>query len=221
MDKINSGFKPYRTYWAAILVFLIFQYSNLYMPKFGLLNSPSQKFLWSISAELIEAVIVILLLRIELKTDWQQLTRRKLLFGGTVLIGFISMILWDGVYNNLFSMIQNANDHVVSNLYLLHPVIALFFGSILVPIVEELVFRKSLLRILTNLCHSTIVAIILSSFLFGIAHWNFTQASLFSQAELQGIILRTGIGMILAVVYLKSKSIYSTMILHAIYNLLL
>lgn len=99
--------------------------------------------------------------------------------------------------------------------------IALFFGSILVPIAEELVFRKSLLRILTNLCHSTIAAVILSSFLFGIAHWNFTQASLFSQAELQGIILRTGIGIILAVVYLKSKSIYSTMILHAIYNLLL
>ncbi|EEI19699.1 CAAX amino terminal protease family protein [Lentilactobacillus buchneri ATCC 11577] len=190
------------------------------MMNVSLFSSQIGKLFWGTFAEVAETIIVVCLLRSDLKKDWRQFTTNKLRILEIILIGIIALVAWNLIRNNIFPMTQNANDHAISDLYSQYPVIALILGSIVAPVVEELVFRKSMLQLFIPLFHSKIIAVIFSSLLFGLAHWNFTQASLFNQAEILGVVLRTGIGIIFACVYLKSKSIYSTMIMHALWNFL-
>ncbi|MBZ2201610.1 MULTISPECIES: CPBP family intramembrane glutamic endopeptidase [Lactobacillaceae] len=218
MEKAHSNNGSYSIYWITIVVFLILQDSNWYALKGNWFGSQNGRILWGIFVSFAEVLIILYLLRLDLKVDWYQFARNKLQMLMLILIGIIALAGWSIFCNNILPITYNANERNISSLSSQYPVIALTLGSIVAPVVEELVFRKSMLQLFIPLFHSKIVAVIFSSLLFGLAHWNFTQASLFNQAEILGVVLRTGIGIIFACVYLKSKSIYSTMIMHALWN---
>lgn len=76
------------------------------------------------------------------------------------------------------------------------------------PIIEEMFFRGIILKGISNK-HNPILAIIISSILFGMSHLNFQQG-IFS------IIL----GIILGAVYYKSRSLYLTIGCHMLNNVL-
>ncbi len=78
---------------------------------------------------------------------------------------------------------------------------------ILAPIIEEILFRGILLRGLLQKGISPIIAIFLSSFLFGLAHmnpWQFLGAGL--------------LGAVFGYVYYRTKSLWICMFLHALNN---
>lgn len=80
---------------------------------------------------------------------------------------------------------------------------------ILAPVFEEILFRGILLRGLLQNGTSPIIAIILSSFLFGLAHlnpWQFLGAGF--------------LGAIFGFVYYRTKSLWLVMFLHALNNMI-
>ncbi|MDQ7095072.1 type II CAAX endopeptidase family protein [Desulfosporosinus sp. PR] len=84
-------------------------------------------------------------------------------------------------------------------------VFKLFVAVLVAPFVEELFFRGLMLHRF-SVKWNIHVAIILSSILFGILHFNFI-----------GI---TMVGFIMCIVYLKTRSLIPTMIMHSLNNLL-
>lgn len=87
MEKAHSNDGSYSSYWIVILVFLIFQYSNLYMMNVSLFSSQIGKIFWGTFAEVAETIIVVCLLRSYLKKDWRQFTTNKLRILEIILIG--------------------------------------------------------------------------------------------------------------------------------------
>ena len=129
-------------------------------------------------------------------------------FGGYLVaipcVLFVSLInqqIWNGQggSNPLLYLALQAQDKVA---------LAIFFftASIAAPIFEELIFRGFLLPSLTRYMSVT-TAIILSGFLFAIAH--------LSLAE---VLPLATLGIILGVVYTRSRNILAPMLLHSLWN---
>ncbi len=85
--------------------------------------------------------------------------------------------------------------------------INLIFIAILAPILEEIVFRKILCRHLLPLGEG--YAIVLSSVIFGLCHGNFFQ-----------FFYAFGVGVILALIYVKTGKLIHTITFHFIMNFL-
>lgn len=83
----------------------------------------------------------------------------------------------------------------------------LIFIAIIAPILEEIVFRKILCRHLLPLGEG--YAIVLSSVIFGLCHGNFFQ-----------FFYAFGVGVILALIYVKTGKLIHTITFHFIMNLL-
>ncbi|QKG58965.1 CPBP family intramembrane metalloprotease [Hymenobacter sp. BRD128] len=89
-----------------------------------------------------------------------------------------------------------------------YPVLSLFFGCLLAPVLEEILFRGLLLRgLLRN--YSPVVAIGQSALLFGVFHLNPAQ-SLFALL----------MGLMLGWLYYRTQSLALCIALHALNNLL-
>lgn len=78
--------------------------------------------------------------------------------------------------------------------------------GILAPIFEEFIFRKFLIDRVIK--YGEFVAIMLSGFMFGLFHGNFSQ-----------FFFATGIGMLFAFVYIRTGRVWYTILLHMIINL--
>lgn len=88
----------------------------------------------------------------------------------------------------------------------MQPVMFIIFGVILAPVMEELIFRGGIYRVVKRDC-SFITASIISSLLFGIAHANPVWST-------YAFVL----GMVLCAVYEKYHSITANIILHLSFN---
>lgn len=86
--------------------------------------------------------------------------------------------------------------------------ILVLFASVcfVAPFIEEILFRGIAIKELTNVM-GAVPAIILQGVFFGIAHWNLAQ-SLFTVV----------VGIILGVVYYKTKNLAVTMLVHMFFN---
>ena len=84
---------------------------------------------------------------------------------------------------------------------------------ILVPILEELIFRRAIIKLLINKRENIYFAIILSSFLFSLIHINFLDINFIS------IINSFLFGIVLAIIYIKLGLKYS-ILLHVFSNLI-
>ncbi|MDY7538632.1 CPBP family intramembrane glutamic endopeptidase [Undibacterium sp. 5I1] len=88
----------------------------------------------------------------------------------------------------------------------------------LAPIFEELLFRKLLLNALLKKC-SSIQAVLISAFLFALAHYtNFYEANF--RFDWLGAISHFFMGIVLAIVYLKTKHIIYPIFTHILENLI-
>ncbi len=118
-----------------------------------------------------------------------------------VIVSLINQQIWQGQggSNPLLSLALQAQDQVA---------LAIFFftAAIAAPIFEELLFRGFLLPSLTRYM-SVWSAIVLSSLLFAVAH--------LSVAE---ILPLTVLGIVLGVVYTRSRNLLAPMLLHSLWN---
>ncbi|MGL5033855.1 MAG: lysostaphin resistance A-like protein, partial [Microcystaceae cyanobacterium] len=118
-----------------------------------------------------------------------------------VLISLINQQIWQGQggSNPLLFLALESQDQIV---------LAIFFftASIAAPFYEEIMFRGFLLSSLTRYM-SVGTAIVLSSFLFAIAHLNFSE-----------VLPLMGLGIILGIVYTRTRNLLTSMLLHCLWN---
>jgi uncharacterized protein len=118
-----------------------------------------------------------------------------------VVVSLLNQQLWNGQggSNPLLSLALKSQDRVA---------LAIFFitASIAAPIFEEFIFRGFLLPSLTRYISVT-KAILLSSFIFAIAHLSISE-----------VLPLTTLGIILGIVYTRSRNLLASMLLHSLWN---
>ncbi|ACB51805.1 unknown [Crocosphaera subtropica ATCC 51142] len=118
-----------------------------------------------------------------------------------VIISLINQNIWDGQggSNPLLSLALEGQDIVVLAIFY-------FTAAIAAPVYEEIMFRGFLLPSLTRYLPLW-GAIGLSSVVFAVAHLNLSE-----------VLPLTILGMVLGVVYTKSRNLLSSMLLHSLWN---
>ncbi len=118
-----------------------------------------------------------------------------------VVVSLLNQKLWQGLggSNPLLSLVLEGQDKIA---------LAIFFftAAVAAPLFEEFLFRGFLLPSLTRY-FSVGQAIVLSSFLFAIAH--------LSLSEVLPLMI---LGIVLGVVYTRSRNLLAPMLLHSLWN---
>ena len=118
-----------------------------------------------------------------------------------VVVSLINQQLWQGQggSNPLLSLALEGQDRVA---------LAIFFftAAVAAPLFEEFLFRGFLLPSLTRY-FSVWEAILVSSFLFALAHYSLSE-----------ILPLTVLGMVLGIVYTRSRNLLAPMLLHSLWN---
>lgn len=126
------------------------------------------------------------------------------LFGMTVIVRII--------YNN-FVVQRNLNVEGLNSLSILniksHNLIIMISFILLIPIIEELLFRGILFNYIENSKKGS-NAVFLSSFIYGIVHINFLQ-----------FIIYFCFGYAMAIIYRKTRSLLMPVLIHIIYNFMI
>lgn len=118
-----------------------------------------------------------------------------------ILVSVINQQLWQGQggSNPLLSLALESQDQVALGIFF-------FTAGIAAPFFEEFLFRGFLLPSLTRYL-PVWGAIVVSSLLFAIAHLSLSE-----------ILPLTVLGMVLGVVYTRSRNLLSSMLLHSLWN---
>ncbi|MEA5534364.1 CPBP family intramembrane glutamic endopeptidase [Crocosphaera sp. XPORK-15E] len=118
-----------------------------------------------------------------------------------VIVSLINQQIWQGQggSNPLLSLALEAQDNVVLGIFY-------FTAAIAAPVYEEIMFRGFLLPSLTRY-FPVWGAIILSSLIFAVAHLNLSE-----------VLPLAILGIVLGVVYTRSRNLLSSMLVHSLWN---
>ena len=133
---------------------------------------------------------------------------------GVLFLSFILMFLWVNITTRIFPSTQNGSaiKETVANLTgISYFVTRILYGSLIAPIVEELVFRGLLMTALSKL-KKYYIDVIASSTLFSLIHvlqygWVLTD-----------FIIYAGAGLLLCMFFRYTRSVYWSMALHILWN---
>ena len=133
---------------------------------------------------------------------------------GIFFLFFILMFLWVNITTRIFPSTQNGSAIVkeAANLTgISYFVMRILYGSLIAPVVEELVFRGLLMTALAKF-KTYYVDVIVSSTLFSLLHvlqygWVLTD-----------FIVYAGAGLLLCMLFRYTRSIYCSMALHILWN---
>ena len=132
-----------------------------------------------------------------------------------ILWGFVTIVIafaFTMVIGLIYLFFTKQNPNTVSNipdLLQLFSIPSLYLLVILQPFCEEFFFRGFLLEKLTALSGPA-VAVVVTSVLFGISHLSYTYA--------YTAVIATILGVLFALVVLKTKNLYSAIFAHTIIN---
>lgn len=133
---------------------------------------------------------------------------------GIFFLSFILMFLWVNITTRIFPSTQNGSaiKETVANLTgISYFVTRILYGSLIAPIVEELVFR-GLLMIALSKFKKYYIDVIISSTLFSLIHvlqygWVLTD-----------FIVYAGAGLLFCMLFRYTRSVYWSMALHILWN---
>lgn len=176
-----------------------------------------QKNLYLILSYLSYLIIVILIYYKELMIDFKKYKENfKKIFMKYLPVYILGIILM-GMTNILVSKITNmnisSNETSIREYIKLFPIYMSFSTVIYAPIIEEITFRK----IIKNIVDNKYLFIIISGILFGIVHLN-TNPSINDYLMILPYIV---MGIDFSYIYNKTDTIFSTIIFHALHNLIL
>lgn len=176
-----------------------------------------QKNLYLILSYLSYLIIVILIYYKELMIDFKKYKENfKKIFMKYLPVYILGIILM-GMTNIIVSKITNmnisSNETSIREYIKLFPIYMSFSTVIYAPIIEEITFRK----IIKNIVDNKYLFIIISGILFGIVHLN-TNPSINDYLMILPYIV---MGIDFAYIYNKTDTIFSTIIFHALHNLIL
>ena len=130
------------------------------------------------------------------------------------LLGLIIMSLTNSIISVITSNPIGNNEEAVRKIIDVLPMYSIFSTCIVAPLVEELIYRKTLL----NIFNKKWLAIIASGLIFGLAHVLGTYKQL---SDLLYIIPYGSLGAIFMYILYDSKNIWNTITLHFIHNTIL
>ena len=210
----------------ALLVFIIFLCSSyikilictIFNIKTKGITTSTNLFLTFI-VYLIIIGIFILLYGKEFKTEWKNFTSKlgknldtSLKYYG---IGFLCMVFFNIIINFVFKLGQSQNENAVQSIIKEIPFLMIIFAGVIGPIVEELVFRKSLKNILKNKWAFTII----SGILFGLLH--IIGFKLKTPLEFLYILPYGSLGAMFAYMDYEIDSTFPSIMMHMIHNTVL
>jgi len=146
-----------------------------------------------------------------LESDWFNFRGGKWFFWGfggyctalplVIIVSLINQQLWQGQggSNPLLQLALEAQDSVALGIFF-------FTAAIAAPLFEELLFRGFLLPSLTRYLPAW-GAILVSSLLFAVAHLSLSE-----------ILPLTTLGIVLGVVYTRSRNLLASMLIHSLWN---
>lgn len=134
--------------------------------------------------------------------DFKKLTKKDLIF--TIIMSLI--LIGGNCLLCLFIKSDNSNQDTINSLLFQYKILGSLVAGLLLPVVEEFVFRYSF----DTICQNKWVFLIVSSLVFGFVHVIGVSA-----------VIYIYIGIILAFIYLKTnKNILASSLAHSINNIL-
>lgn len=164
--------------------------------------------------DVIIVIILVLLYFKELKVEFKRFKKKwkenmdiafKYWFVGLIIMCISNIII--GIVTNLNT---SSNENAVQGLVTATPFLMLFTAGIIAPIIEEITFRKAIAKIFTNKW----LYVIMSGIIFGYLHVFGSNNIL----EYLYIIPYGSLGFFFALTYYETKSIFPSIIMHAIHN---
>lgn len=204
-----------------LLTFLIFYFSSyLQVIPIALFNIDVKNYTASDLAivntftDLILVLILIILYFKELKKEFKTFKKNWKLSMDTSFkywfIGLMIMCISNIVIGIITNLNTSSNEQAVQTLVSSTPYLMLFTAGILAPIAEELTFRKGVSKIFKNKW----VYATASGLIFGLLHVIGSGNIL----EYLYVIPYGSLGFFFALTYYDTKSIYPSIIMHAIHN---
>lgn len=162
-------------------------------------------------------LLLILFFKKELKEELKLLkTNYKDYFIKSILIflaGALLMFISTLIISKFTGQSISGNETEIRNFIKNSPLLTIILAVIISPIIEELVFRKAIKNIFNN----KYLFIIISSLIFGLLHIS----SIRDINELLFSIPYIIMGISFAITYQKTNNIFTSIILHSSYNLVL
>ena len=168
-------------------------------------------------ADLLLLVLLVIIYFKELKTEFKTFIKNWKLSMDTAFkywfIGLMIMCVSNVVISLITNLNTSSNEESVQTLVTATPYLMLFTAGLIAPIVEELTFRKGTSKIFKNKW----VYATASGLIFGLLH----VIGSGNIIEYLYIIPYGSLGFFFALTYYDTKSIYPSIIMHAIHNIAL
>lgn len=153
--------------------------------------------------------------------QWNEIrkTKRKFFFG--VLTGWLFLFLMTVVFEFASEMLrqffglvgQGLNQSNIQSTFQEQPILIAVFACVIGPLVEELIFRQTLLRYLRKSL-PTWLSIFIAGLAFALTHMHSLDLS-----EWIGAVGYLGAGLALSIIYVKEKeNIYYPLLIHMLSN---
>lgn len=178
-----------------------------------------QKNIYLFVIDIIYLVSLVFIYRKELKEDFKDFKENGsgyiFKYAPLYLLGVILMGIANALLVKVTGMEMSTNEQNVRTLIKYYPLYMSFSSVMYAPIVEELIFRKSI----KNLFNDNVLFVLMSGLIFGLIHVVGTGNEGINDI-LMGIPYII-MGLDFAYIYAKTKNIFTTMTLHSIHNLTL
>ena len=153
--------------------------------------------------------------------QWNEIrkTKRKFFFG--VLTGWLFLFLMNVVFEFVSEMLkqffglvgQGLNQSNIQSTFQEQPILIAVFACVIGPLVEELIFRQTLLRYLRKSL-PTWLSIFIADLTFALTHMHSLDLS-----EWVGAVGYLGAGLAFSIIYVKEKeNIYYPLLIHMLSN---
>lgn len=142
------------------------------------------------------------------KKNWQKNIKKNIL---TWIIGFLIMMFCNYLVLTFINNKLTVNEKLVREMYNNYLIASTFINILIIPFLEEIVFRLSF-----NEIKNKYLYLITSSFIFAFFH---VIGSLESILSIFYILPYFAIGITLGLVYYRSQNIFDSILIHAIHNL--
>jgi membrane protease YdiL (CAAX protease family) len=145
---------------------------------------------------------------IDFKSNWKKYVEFMIKGWG---LGLVLMSLSNLVIAYFIPVSTPENEVLIEQIFAVVPIYMLWSTVLYAPIVEEMIFRHSIRKVIKSKCPYIIV----SGLVFGLTHVIYSADTL---GSLLYFIPYSFIGWGLAWVYTKTDNIYSTIIMHLLHN---
>ncbi len=198
----------FNTVWIQRLIVNIFHIKKITTTTSTMLN---------LTSNVIFLIFLILIYRKDLIKDWKTFTTK---FSDNMetgikywLLGTAAMMASNILIGLIFGGGKSNNEEILQHMIKAVPIFMIINAGIIGPINEELIFRRGLKNVFNN----KYLFILISGIVFGLAH--ITSANTLKQFLF--VIPYSCLGISFALMYYKSKTIYTSMFIHMIHNTIL